>query len=93
MLAIRPGPFGGSTNNLQKHDMTKRLKTLARVSAALAFVICLAGGIWILASVGFDHDGDAVQTGIGLYFVGKAFFVGPMLLLAAEQLGKGSDSR
>ena len=70
--------------------MNKRLKTLARVSAAISFAICLAGGLWILASVGFDHDGNAVETGIGLYSIGKAFFVGPMMLLAAEQLGTGS---
>ena len=52
-----------------------------------------AGGLWILTSVGFDHDGDAVETGIGLYFIGKAFFVGPMLLVAAERLGNGSDDK
>ena len=73
--------------------MNSRLKTLARFSAALTFVICLTGGLWILASVGFDHDGNSVETGIGLYFIGKAFFVGPMLLVAAEQLGKGSESK
>jgi hypothetical protein len=72
--------------------MNRRLKTLAQVSAALAFVICLAGGLWILTSVGFDHDDDAVETGIGLYFIGKAFFVGPMLLVAAERLGKGLET-
>ena len=73
--------------------MNTGLKTLARVSAVFAFVICLAGGLWILTSVGFDHDDDAVETGIGLYFIGKAFFVGPMLLVAAEQLGKSSQDK
>jgi len=73
--------------------MNRRLKTLARVSAGLAFVICLAGGLWILTSVGFDHDGGGIETGIGLYFIGKAFFVGPMLLVAAERLGKGSENK
>lgn len=73
--------------------MNKRLRTLARFSAALAFAICLTGGLWILTSVGFDHDSDAIATGIGLYFIGKAFFVGPMLLVAAEQLDKGSESK
>ena len=58
------------------------MKTLARVSAVLAFLLCLVGGLWIL----FHANGkdDAVWMGIGLYFVGKAFFVGPMLLVAAE---------
>jgi len=74
--------------------MNTRLRTLARISAALAFVICLCGGLWILTSVGFDHgNDDAVWTGLGLYFVGKAFFVGPMLLVAAEQLGKEPESK
>jgi len=27
-----------------------------------------------------------LATGIGLYFVGKAFFVGPMLFVAAAKL-------
>jgi len=73
--------------------VNKRLKTLARVSAAISFAICLAGGLWILTAVGFDHDeGDAMNTGIGLYFIGKAFFVGPMLLVAAERLAAGSES-
>ena len=74
--------------------MNTRLRTLARISAALAFVICLSAGLWILTSVGFDHGGDgAVWTGLGLYFIGKAFFVGPLLLVAAEQLGKSPESK
>ena len=75
--------------------MNKSLRILARISAALAFLMCLCGGLWILTSVGFvrgNTDG-AVWTGLGLYFVGKAFFVGPMLLVAAEQLGKDSESK
>ena len=74
--------------------MNTRLKTLARIAAGLAFIICLSGGLWILTSVGFNlGDEDAVWTGLGLYFVGKAFFVGPMLLVAAEQLGSGQQSK
>jgi hypothetical protein len=67
------------------------MKTLARVAAVVAFLFCLIGGLWILSQVGFKSKGDdAVWTGLGLYFVGKAFFVGPMLLVAAEQLGRGA---
>lgn len=72
--------------------MNTRLKTLARISSALAFVACLSGGLWILTSSGFDHD-DPLGTSLGLYFIGKAFFVGPMLLVAAEQLGKGPEGK
>lgn len=74
--------------------MNTRLKTLARISAGLAFFLCLGGGLWILTSVGLDHGkDDAVWTGLGLYFTGKAFFVGPMLLVAAEQLGKHPEGK
>lgn len=69
--------------------MNTKLKTLARVAAVASFLVCLAAGLWILICVGFQTKSDAVWTGIGLYFVGKAFFVGPMLLVAAEQLGRG----
>jgi hypothetical protein len=68
------------------------MKTLARVAAVLAFLLCLVGGLWILFHVGPSKD-DAVWTGIGLYFVGKAFFVGPILLVAAEQLGRGAEGK
>ena len=60
---------------------------LGKVFGVVSFVLCLAGGVWILANVGFDTNGDdAVWTGMGLYFVGKAFFVGPMVMLASRQL-------
>ena len=68
------------------------MKTLAQVGAVLSFLFCLLGGLWILTKTGFNHKDDALSTAIGLYFVGKAFFVGPMLLLAAERLG-GADDR
>lgn len=68
------------------------MKTLARVAAVLAFLLCLSGGLWILFHVK-DKGDDAVWMGLGLYFVGKAFFVGPMLLVAAEQIGRGAESK
>jgi len=61
--------------------MGKGLRKLGVISAVLSFVICLAAGIWILANVDFITGSDSVWSGIGLYFVGKAFFVGPMLLI------------
>mgnify|MGYP001137413963 CR=1 FL=1 len=63
------------------------MKTVARVAATLAFILCLIGGLWILANFGLNPK-DTVWTGLGLYFIGKAFFVGPMLLVTAEQLSK-----
>ncbi len=57
------------------------MKIVARIAAVLASAFCLLGGVWILR-MGFAKE-DALGTGIGFYFVGKAFFVGPMLWLAA----------
>jgi len=62
------------------------LKTTGTVCATVAFVFCLAAGLWILTKTGFNHGDDAIPTGVGLYFIGKAFFVGPMLLIAARKL-------
>ena len=59
----------------------------------MAFFFCLVGGLWILKSAKFGEGGDALAIAIGFYFVGKAFFVGPMLLVAAAQLDKGAVSK
>ncbi len=48
--------------------------------AIIATVLCVAGGlITLLASNGLVKE-DHLWTGVGLYFIGKGFFVGPMLL-------------
>ncbi len=52
-------------------------------TSIVASVFCLVAGIWILAATGFDSRDEAVFTGIGFYFIGKAFFVGPLLYLTA----------
>lgn len=59
-------------------------QTLTRFAAVLASLLCLAGGLWILLSA----KNDAIGVGIGLYFIGKAFFVGPTLWLAAGARGQ-----
>ena len=61
--------------------MTKRMFFAVVPIAALASAFCLAGGLWILSHGGLDAN-DPLGSGIGLYFVGKGLFVGPMLLLA-----------
>jgi len=63
--------------------MSDKMRRMSVVSAFLAFVFCLGGGLWILSKTGLDFGNDAVSVGIGLYFIGKAFFVGPMLLITA----------
>jgi hypothetical protein len=59
------------------------MKILARIAAVLSFAFCLLGGLWILSRTNFKSNDDILATAIGFYFVGKAFFVGPMLWLAA----------
>lgn len=61
--------------------MNDKTRKLIVVCALLAFVFCLGGGLWILSKTGLNFGNDAVSTGIGLYFIGKAFFVGPMLFI------------
>ncbi len=69
------------------------MKTLARIAAGLSSGFCLLGGLWILTKAGFKSDGDALSIAIGFYFVGKAFFVGPMLLMAAEKFCAKPEAR
>jgi hypothetical protein len=70
------------------------MKTLARIGAVLAFAFCFLGGMWILTKTGLSRSSDdIVWTGLGMYFVGKAFFVGPMLWLAAEKCCSSQDCK
>ena len=67
--------------------MSQPSPTLYRFAAAVSFLACLTGGVWLLAADGFQFDDGAISTAIGFYFVGKAFFVGPMLLAAGRAAG------
>jgi hypothetical protein len=64
------------------------MKTITRLGAILSFAFCLLAGLWILSRASFGAKDDVLATAIGFYFVGKAFFVGPMLWLAGEKLGQ-----
>ena len=69
--------------------MKTKLKLIGRVGAVLAFLFCLIGGGMIVIIFAQDKGTDKSYMfwmGFGLYFVGKAFFVGPMLWLATEQV-------
>jgi hypothetical protein len=68
--------------------MDDQMIRICRISAVLAFLFCFTAGLWILTKTGLAHGNDALTTGIGLYFLGKAFFVGPMLYLATYRLSK-----
>jgi hypothetical protein len=63
------------------------MKQFGIISGILAFIFCMFGGIWILVNTGFDTH-DPLGAGIGLYFIGKALFVGPMLIFTSLQSGK-----
>ena len=66
--------------------MKNRIVQICNFSAIVAFLLCLLAGIWILSATGFKSNEDGIFTGIGLYFLGKTFFVGPILLLASNTL-------
>jgi len=69
--------------------MTSNLKLIGRIGAIFAFFFCLLGGGMIVLLAAQDKGTDKsyqLWMGFGLYFVGKAFFVGPMLWLATEQV-------
>lgn len=66
------------------------MRPFATIAAIVAFVFCLAGGLLLINNSGFKlFEGDDPWGAIGLYFIGKAVFVGAMLLL---QAGKTKDS-
>lgn len=67
-------------------DMTPRITALC---AVLASLLCGAAGVWILYSVGLDYRDQALKVGIGLYFLGKAFVVGPMLWSLRQAAPRG----
>lgn len=69
------------------------MKIIARSGAVLAFAFCLLGGLWILSRSSFSSKDDVLATAIGFYFVGKAFFVGPMLWLASEKCGSKPEGK
>lgn len=71
--------------------MDDKTLQLCRISAILAFGFCFTAGLWILTKTGLAHGNDALTTAIGLYFIGKAFFVGPMLYLATVKLSRATQ--
>lgn len=64
--------------------MNATLRIIGTLCAVLSFAFCLTAGLWILTKTGLDHGDNTLTTAIGLYFIGKAFFVGPMLLVTAR---------
>ena len=63
------------------------MKIMLRISGVLSFLFFSIGGltfVGIAASAG--HSDSPVVATVGCFFLGVAFFVGPMLFFAAERL-------
>jgi hypothetical protein len=70
------------------------MKTLFRVAAGLSFLFFLVGGLLILSVTGSSPASETViPMALGCVFVGTAFFVGPLLLVAAEKIGRKDGSK
>ena len=61
--------------------MSKKTKCFGVISGILAFIFCFAGGVIVAVAEVAGFDDSALWLGIGLYFIGQAFFVGPMLII------------
>ena len=65
------------------------MKASLRVAAALSFGFCFVAGLLILGNaVGSEYKDAFMVAAVGLVFIGVAFFVGGMLLVAAERSGR-----
>jgi len=64
------------------------MKLLLRISGALSFLFFAIGGLTFLgmAASARSNDSPVIAT-VGCFFLGMGFFVGPMLLFAAEKVG------
>jgi hypothetical protein len=74
--------------------MKSKLKVIGRLSAVLASLFCITAGGMIIKVAGFgrgpaNDNMVVIAMGVGLYFIGKGFFIGPMLWLATEQICRG----
>ncbi len=65
--------------------------TLVRIGPISSFVFCLLGGLVLLLN-GVDKE-NGLLCGVGLFCIGMAFFVGPMLWVASEKHGSKSDTK
>ena len=70
------------------------MKSLLRTAAVLSFGFCFAGGFWLLSKAVLNHYEDMfLLAAAGLIFIGIAFFVGAILLVAAERLPRKAEAR
>ena len=67
------------------------MKVLARIGPITSFILCLLGGVVVLLN-GVDKE-SGLLFGVGLFFIGMAFFVGPMLWLVHEKYCSTADRK
>ncbi len=61
--------------------MKLQTRVIGRLGAIGSFLFCLLAGLWILTTSGLSKE---PWSAFGLYFIGKAFFVGPMLWIVSN---------
>ena len=70
------------------------MKTLLRIAAALSFLFFFLSGFCLLSRTLFSPASDAfVLAAVGFFFVGTGFFIGPILLVAAEKFRRNDESK
>ncbi|MBI4327857.1 MAG: hypothetical protein HY674_21715 [Chloroflexi bacterium] len=66
------------------------MKTLLRIVAVLSFLFPFVFGVWLLiAALSSKTEEDLlIPAAMGSFLVGNAFFVGAILLVAAEKFSR-----
>jgi hypothetical protein len=68
------------------------MKPLLRVAAALSFGFCFFAGLMILGTALASGYSDAFMiAAVGLVLMSIGFFMGAVLLVAAERLGRKAE--
>ena len=62
------------------------MKTLLRIAAVLSFLVPFVCGVWLLEAGAF------IRIAIGSFLVLSAFFVGAILVFAAEEFGRSEGA-
>jgi hypothetical protein len=60
------------------------MKKYSLILGFIASAICIIGGIVTILATLRHIDEDLIWLGVGIYFIGKGVFVGPMLIINAE---------
>jgi hypothetical protein len=70
------------------------MKTLLQMAAVLSFLFPFVFGVWLLIAALSSAGGDMlIAAAMGSFLIGNAFFVGGMLLVAAEKLNRYDGSK